>query len=87
MILNGLIEFDDAQFSMYIKSFYLHLVNLLLLDVTPELRFTLHATLLRAGAAYSIISQDAYFAVASQMQAKVKTSDVNATSETAVDEE
>ncbi|KAI8915529.1 hypothetical protein BC831DRAFT_159184 [Entophlyctis helioformis] len=60
MILNALVDLDDDQFARHIRSFYTHLVNLLLHDTGPELRLALHTLLMRTGVAFAILSNDMY---------------------------
>ncbi|KAH6598916.1 hypothetical protein BASA50_003422 [Batrachochytrium salamandrivorans] len=56
MILNTMVDLDDDQFRRYIKEFYIHMVNLLLHEMGPELRLVLHSLMVRTGVTFSITS-------------------------------
>ncbi|KAI9105732.1 hypothetical protein DFS34DRAFT_27501 [Phlyctochytrium arcticum] len=56
-ILNALSEFDDNQFRSQMPHFYGEVVNLLIQDVTPDVRLVLHALLVRTGATFGIMTE------------------------------
>nr|KAJ3421655.1 guanine nucleotide exchange protein for ADP-robosylation factor [Polyrhizophydium stewartii] len=58
IILNALMDLSDDPFSRHIKAFYPGIVNLLLNDITPELRVVLHSLLMRTGVVLSIIEEE-----------------------------
>ncbi|KAI9017378.1 hypothetical protein BC832DRAFT_588642 [Gaertneriomyces semiglobifer] len=66
-ILNALIDFDDDQFKRQMPFFYGEIVNLLLQEITPDMRLVLHTLLIRSGTIFEIISeQEALSATASR---------------------
>lgn len=56
IIMNAFVEFDDDQFKTHIPAFYNEFVNILLQEVTSDLRMVLHTILIRAGSSFSISS-------------------------------
>ncbi|KAI8610970.1 hypothetical protein BC830DRAFT_1069281 [Chytriomyces sp. MP71] len=53
-ILNAMIDFDDAQFKKHIPSFYNEVLNLLLQEVSTDIRLVMHSLLVRAGNEFNI---------------------------------
>ncbi len=56
-ILNALIDFDHDQFKKHMPTFYTQTVNLLLQDVTPDIRLVVHSLLMRSGVVFGIINE------------------------------
>ncbi|KAI8920934.1 hypothetical protein DFJ77DRAFT_506560 [Powellomyces hirtus] len=56
-ILNALAEFDEEQFRSQMPFFYGEVVNLLVQDITPDVRLVLHALLIRTGTTFGIMSE------------------------------
>ncbi|KAJ3012565.1 guanine nucleotide exchange protein for ADP-robosylation factor [Thoreauomyces humboldtii] len=56
-ILNALVQFDDDQFRTQMPHFYGEVVNLLIQDITPDVRLVLHPLLIRAGTTFGIITE------------------------------
>ncbi|KAI9357006.1 hypothetical protein DFJ73DRAFT_953328 [Zopfochytrium polystomum] len=54
VILNAFLEFDDDQFNAHIPQFYYEFVDILLQDLTPDVRTILHSILARAGSRLGI---------------------------------
>ncbi|KAJ1554755.1 guanine nucleotide exchange protein for ADP-robosylation factor, partial [Nowakowskiella sp. JEL0078] len=54
-ILNALVDFDDESFKEHIVRFYPEVVNLLLQELTPDIRNVLHSLLIRAGIIFGVI--------------------------------
>ncbi|KAI8812764.1 hypothetical protein BJ742DRAFT_552239 [Cladochytrium replicatum] len=55
-ILNALVDFDEPSFRATMPKFYGEVVNLLLQDVTSDIRLVLHSLLMRTGVAIGLIS-------------------------------
>ncbi|KAJ3265244.1 guanine nucleotide exchange protein for ADP-robosylation factor [Chytriomyces hyalinus] len=53
-ILNAMIDFDDAQFKRHIPIFYNEVLNLLLQEISTDVRLVMHSLLVRAGHAFHI---------------------------------
>ncbi|KAJ3296250.1 guanine nucleotide exchange protein for ADP-robosylation factor [Rhizoclosmatium sp. JEL0117] len=53
-ILNAMIDFDDTQFKTHIPMFYNDVLNLLLQEVSTDVRLVMHSLLVRAGLAFNI---------------------------------
>ncbi|KAI9332211.1 hypothetical protein BDR26DRAFT_649613 [Obelidium mucronatum] len=53
-ILNAMIDFDDNQFKTHIPMFYNEVLNLLLQEVSTDIRLVMHSLLVRAGLAFNI---------------------------------
>ncbi|KAJ3414515.1 guanine nucleotide exchange protein for ADP-robosylation factor [Chytridiales sp. JEL 0842] len=53
-ILNSIVDFDDNQFRKHLPIFYNEVVNLLLQEVSSDIRLVLHSLLVRAGNVFNI---------------------------------
>ncbi|KND00748.1 uncharacterized protein SPPG_03863 [Spizellomyces punctatus DAOM BR117] len=56
-ILNALVDFDEDQFRRQMPLFYGEVVNLLIQDVTPDVRLVLHSLLIRTGTTFGIMTE------------------------------
>ncbi|KAJ3290032.1 guanine nucleotide exchange protein for ADP-robosylation factor [Borealophlyctis nickersoniae] len=67
-ILNALVDFDEDQFKRHISVFYGEVVNLLLQDLTPDVRLVLHSVLIRTGVVCGLLDERAVAGGAGQPQ-------------------
>ena len=56
-ILNALADFDDEQFKSHMPRFYEQILNLLLQEVTPDVRLVLYSLLMRAGVLFGLVTE------------------------------
>jgi brefeldin A-inhibited guanine nucleotide-exchange protein len=56
-ILNAFISFEDIQFKQDLPKVYPEIVKLLLQEMTPDIRYALHAILVRLGTVYEIMTE------------------------------
>ncbi|KAJ3264396.1 guanine nucleotide exchange protein for ADP-robosylation factor [Blyttiomyces sp. JEL0837] len=53
-ILHAISGFDDEQFKQHLPFFYNEIVNLLMLELSQDIRTVMHAVLLRTGSAFGV---------------------------------
>ncbi|KAJ3129512.1 guanine nucleotide exchange protein for ADP-robosylation factor [Physocladia obscura] len=57
-ILNALIDFNETQFKTHIPAFYNEALNLLLHDVSADIRLVMHSLLVRTGLVFGITGME-----------------------------
>lgn len=57
-ILNALVDFDEQQFRKNMPVFYEQVINLLLQEMSPDIRLVLHSLLSRCGFIFGILVKE-----------------------------